>query len=397
MVDKLAIPSKELAAKIVGKIDSFLASRVQRVSINTDVPSNYVDEMGNSLHVGESFGIPSITVSFSAFDVGVKIFSVMTGTDPDSYPGAGVDISSLSEVDIILYVKDDDVSDYLKSAHARKLQVRDFSFTYNVDGESTEDYTLIGSEKRWFKNDVLVDKFTTGTTSFELGDTPIQLKSGNYCLSVILDGVWLTEVAAGPATGQYSVAGTTLTTFDSRSSQLLAVYHAVGVGNNWSDVSDTVSAIAIQGKDVSVLIAAAGVSRVQSITINGSMNVQEVKEMGSRAVAGYQRQVPNVEGTITVLDTDTELIDLLLNGSAPSGDTEFELGQGCTTSGVSLEIKLLDPCDTTVPYTVLKTIYIPEINVNGDSYTANVNNNASQVFNFRSADAQCLVYSGARA
>ena len=272
MAKRLAIPSKEAQLKIVGPVDSYAAARVQRISINTDIPNQDIDEIGNPLHAGTSKDSPNVTLNFSAMDVSVKLFSVLTGTDPDAYPGAGVDISSLGEIDAIVYVKSATVADYAKSAHARKLQIRDFNFNYSAEGDSTEDYTAIGSAKRWFKNDVVVDKFETGTTSFTLNDTPIQLKNGDYCLSVILDGVYLTEVAAGPATGEYSVSGTTLTTFDSRSSQLLAVYHANPAGDNWSDISDATIPAAVRGRDVAVEMSANSIPRIQSVTLNGSLN-----------------------------------------------------------------------------------------------------------------------------
>jgi len=398
MAKRLAIPSKEVQVKLVGPVNSYLAARVQRINFNDDVPSNYIDELGNPLHAGQSNSIPNVTMTISAMDVGIKLFSVLTGTDPQAYPAAGVDISELTEVDAIIYIKSATAADYAKSAHARRLQVRDFTFNYSVDGDSTEEYNLIGSEKRWFKYDVVVDRFTTGTTSFSLNDTPLQLKNGNYCLSVILDGEYLEEVSGAPATGQYSVSGTTLTTSDSRSDQLLAVYHANPAGTNWSDVSDPQAGPpAIQGKDVDIYILANEIDRVQSITVNGNMNVKDVREMGTRNVVGYQRQVPTVEGTITVLDTDTELIDLLLNGSINSGDTEFQIGQGCVESGVELQIKLLDPCDTSVPYTVLKTIYIPDLSVVGEGWSSNVNDNATTTYNWRSVNSQCVIYSGAKA
>lgn len=396
MAKRLSIPSKELALSIVGPRDSFTASRVQRLNIATDVPTTDVDELGNPQHVGVTKDIPNITLTFSAFDVGIKIFSVLTGQDATNYPAAGVDISNLSEIDAVLYVKSDSVADYIKSAHARKLQIRDFSFNYSVDGESSEDYTAIGSEKRWFKNDIVVDKFITGTTSFSLSETPIQLKNGNYLLSVILDGDYLTEVSGVPATGEYSVSGTTVTTGDSRSAQVLAVYHANPAGDNWTDVGDSSMPAAIRGRDVKVVIGANDISRVQSVTINGTLNSEPVREMGNRQIVGYQTQVPSVDGTITVLDTDTELIDLLINGSTSSGDTEFEVGAGCAVAGISLDIKIYDPCDTTVSGVLLKTVYVPSLEIVGDSYTANVNNNASQVFNFRSATGECFVYSGSR-
>lgn len=391
----LAIPSKEAQLKIVGSRDYFTASRIQRINLGVDYPTTDVDEIGNSLHVGTVKDIPNVTLSFSAFDVGIKIFSALTGTNPNSYPAAGVDISELGEIDAIIYIKDPDVTDFLRSIHARKLQIRDFSFSYSVDSESTEDYTAVGSKRRYIKNDVITDKFTSGTTSFSLSETPIQLSNGDDCLSVILDGVYLTEVASGPATGEYSVSTTTLTTFDTRTAQLLAVYHADPAGENWSDVGDVNLPAAIRGRDIDIEIGANGINRIQSVTINGNLNTEPVREMGNRAVAGYQSQVPSVEGTVTVLDTDSQLIALLVTGDPLSANTEFDVGDGCTTSGISIEVLIYDPCEDELSE-LLKTVYIPSIEVVGDSWVSNVNNNATYSFNYRSTDAQCLVYSGAR-
>jgi hypothetical protein len=394
MAKRLAIPSKELQLHVVGPKDTFKASRVQRVSFTSEIPAEDKDELGNPQHVGTVKDTPNVTVTFSAFDVGIKIFAALTGVDATAYPGAGVDVSNLSEIDTILYVKDATASDYVKSIHGHRLQVRDFTFNYQVDGDSTEEYTAIGSERRYLKYDVVVDKFVTGTTSFVLTQTPIQLKNGNYALSVTLDGEYLTEVSGAPATGEYRIVGTTLTTGDTRTAQVLAVYHANPAGNNWSDVNDSSMPAAIRGKDVKVQISANDITRVQSININGNLNVQAVKELGNRAVVGYQRQVPTIEGTITVLDTDTDLVSLLTEGVVGSG-VEWQPGEGCTNVDLALKIELVDPCDDTASPVVLKTVYLPSITITSDGYTSNVNNNAQQTFNFRSADAQVIVYSGA--
>lgn len=394
MAKRLAVPSKETQLHIVGPLDVFKASRIQKLSLGTDIPVTTVDEVGNRLHVGDTKDTPNVTLSFSAFDTSIKIFAAMTGTSPTAYPASGVDISELGEIDAIIFTKDADTEDYVKSGHGRKMQIRDFSYSYSVDGESTEDYTAIGSERRWLKYDIVVDKFTVGTTSFSLSQTPIQLKNGNYALSVIIDGEYVTEVSGAPATGEYRLVGTTLTTGDTRSSQVLAVYHANPAGTNWTDISDDTIPAAIKGKDVNVQILANDIPRIQSITLNGNLNVTPVKELGNREVAGYQRQIPTIDGTITVLDTDTDLISLLTEGVIGSGQ-EWQPGEGCSTTDISLTIELIDPCDTVAPYNVLKTIYLPSISIVGDSYTQNVNNNAQQVFNWKSLDAQCIIYSGA--
>lgn len=395
MSRRIAIPSKEVQLKLVGPRDTLVIPRVQRLTFGGDKATTDIDELGNRLHAGTVVDTPAITATFQAFDVGIKLFSVLTGTDYAAYPGAGVSISELGELDVIAQIKSSTTEDFVKMSHARRCVVRDFTFTYNVGGESSEEYTVVGTQKRWFANDVVVQKFTSGTTSFVLSETPIVLKNGNKAVSVILDGVYLDEVTSGPATGEYSISGTTLTTFDSRVAQLLVVYQASPAGLNWSDVADLTMPAAIRGIDVPVVIAANLIDRVQSVTINGTFNPEAVREMGNRDIVGYQTQVPSVTGTITVLDTDNELVALFATGSLAPADTEFNLSE-FTASGISLDIKLVDPDDTTEPYTVLKTVYIPEMEITSESFVSNVNNNAQQTFEFRSRDGDLIVFSGAR-
>lgn len=396
MARRIAIPSKEVQLRVVGNRDVGKVSRVQRLSLTADIATTTVDELGNRLHAGTVQDTPAITATFQLMDVSIKAFAILTGKDATAYPGAGVDISELTELDVVVDIKSDTVEDFVKAAHSRRCTIRDFSYNYSVTGESTEEYTVIGSQKRWFKNDVVVDKFTTGTTSFTLSETPVQLKNSDYAMSAILDGVYLEEVAAGPATGEYSISGTTLTTGDSRTSQLIVVYQAAPSGTNWADVADATIPAAIRGIDVPVVISSNGIDRVQSVTINGTFNPEVVREMGNREIVGYQSQVPEVTGTITVLDTDTELVSLFTTGLLNPADTEFSASE-YTFSGIDLEIKLLDPEDKSASPAVLKTLYIPEVTITNDGFTSNVNANASQTFEFRSSTGELFVYSGAKA
>lgn len=396
MARRLAIPSKEAQLKIVGPIHALVIPRVQRLSFTADRPSTDVDELGNRLHAGTVEDLPAITATFQAMDVGIKLFAILTGTDHTSYPGAGVSITELGEIDVVVHVKSASAEDYIKMSHARRCTIRDFTFTYSVDGESTEEYTVIGGNKRWFRNDVVVDKFETGTTSFTLNETPVALKSGDKVLTVILDGIYLDEVASGPVTGEYSVSGTTLTTADTRTEQCIAIYQAAPTGTNWSDTSDTQMPAAVRGLDVPVVLKAGGIDRVQSVTINGTFNPEAVREMGNRDIVGYQSQVPSVTGTLTVLDTDTELMALFTTGQLAPAATEYGVSE-FTASGIDLEIKVQDPADSEAPYDVLKTIYIEEIAITSEGFTSNVNANAQQTFDFKSSDGDLYVYSGAKA
>lgn len=395
MARRLSIPSKQVQIKIVGERDALVLPRIQRLTFNADRPSTDIDELGNRLHAGTVEDTPAITATFQSMDVGIQLFAVLTATDPDAYPVNGVSITEIKEVDMVVQIKDEDVDDFVKMAHARKCTVRDFSFNYSVDGESTEEYTLVGTEKRWFTNDVITEKFGPGAGPFALSETPIVLKNGNDAISVVQDGVYLEEVVAGPGSEEYEITGTTLSTGDATVSQLLISYQATPTGLNWTDTSDVIDPAAIRGLDVPVSIALGGIDRVQSVTLNGAFNPEAVREMGNRNIVGYQLQVPQVTGTITVLDTDTELMELFTTGSLVSGDTEFGVDE-FTAPNLSLDVALQDPADKVEPFDVLKTIFIPDLVVTSEGFTSNVNANAQQTFDIKSLTGELLVFSGVR-
>jgi hypothetical protein len=399
---RVAIPYKEMALKVVGPADVYLAARVQRLDMTTNIPTTDIDELGNPQHAGTTTDIPEVSATFQAYDVSVKLFAALTGNSAAAYPGAGVDISDLQDIDIIGVVKDATLTDYIKSVHLRKCRVESFTYTYSVDGESTEEYTATGSKKRWFKNDVVVDDFAGSpvTSPQTVTETPIQLKNGDYAMSVIVDGAYFEEVTGAPSTDEYQLSGTTLSFDDSGSpSDVVAVYHANPAGSNWSDVDDGTIPPAIRGKDVRpVIMGGTTMERVQSVTVRGTLPVERVEEMGNRDAVGYVTQVPQVTGDITVLDTDTELVSLFATGHFNPADTEFDICE-FTVSGIELKVELLDPaegCDVAdASRTVLKTVRIPQITITSEGHTTNVGGNATQTFSFRSETGECIVYSGA--
>jgi hypothetical protein len=395
MAKRTNLPFKDLALKIVGPNGAFVASRVQRFEINTNFPSNDIDELGNSNHAGVTTGTPEVTTTFQAMDVSVKIFQALTGS-AEPYPAGGVSITQLGDIDVIGQIKDEKLVDLVKLVHGKKLKITGFTYTYTVDGEATEEYTASGSEKRWFKRDVVVDKFTNLSTTYTLTQTPVVLKNGNYALSVIVDGVYFDEVVAAPEAGQYSISGATLTLPAAPTAKVVVVYQADVTASTWESVVDNTIPVGIRGKNIPVTIGVNDIKRVQSITIRGQFPNQKVEEMGNTSVVGYATQVPQVTGDITVLDTDTELVALLTTGEInPSGVAEFNVCE-YTASGLALTVELHDPSDKCgTAGSVVKTVYIPNITVTSEGHTTQVGQNAQQTFGFKSSTAELIVYSGA--
>ena len=121
--------------------------------------------------------------------------------------------------------------------------------------------------------------------------------------------------------------------------------------------------------------------------------------MGSEEVVGYITSPVSVEGDVSVLDTDTELIALFATGNPSPSDTEFRVCE-FTQSGIPLEIILYDPdtdCNAAAGTgTVLKTLYIPAITITSEGNSTSVGGNATQTFGFRSTTGELVVHSGAK-
>lgn len=402
MAKRLSIPSKQVELEIVGAHDSFLASRVQRVNTTADQAVNTIDELGNPLHAGTSKDVPNVTLTFQAMDAGIKVVGALAGVSTSGWvAGSGVNVATSLDrsVDAIIRIRDENVAQYVKAAHLRRCIIQSFTYNYTVDGDSTEEYTAVGSTKRWFTNDVIVDRLVgDGSATYTISEAFQQLKNGENAISVLVAGVYFEEVSGAPTDdGTYQLSGTTLTfnTGDEPATGeiIMVVYQSTASGDAWTDISDDTIPAAIRGKDVVVAIAAADQERVQSLSVNVNFNSQPIREMGSRQIIGYLNQVPEVTGSITVLDTDTDLL-ALLSGSATT-DSEFPMGQ-CAASGVALEVKLQNPADCAEPFAVLKTVFLSSVSMTSEGFTANVNDNAQQTIDWRSDDGSLVVYNGAK-
>jgi hypothetical protein len=400
MARRPAISFKNLAPRIVGALETYRPARVQRFEIRGNFPTTDVQEHGNNQLAGSTYDIPDYTVTLSALDVSIKLFAALTGTDPDAYPGGGVSINALDTIDIAADVKDQTVMDYVKSLYMRKCRPQSLRLAYTVDGQSTEEYTFAASTKTLFTHDVIVDVLSGASSPQTLSETPEQLRSGDYAVSVMLDGEYLTEVASAPSTGEYAISGTSLS-FADTGTTLVAAYKANPAGTNWSWISDDTIPAAITGKDVPVYIYAEDpdsdiiITRVQSVNINVDLRADAIREQGNSEVVDYVTQIPQVTGDFTVLDTDDELVELFSYGDITSSYTEFRTCDLLAGRNLNLKVRLRDPSDPcTTSGAVLKTIYVPNVQLTGENYTSNVGDNLTNTMPFKSGDGNLVIYSG---
>jgi len=400
MARRPAISFKNISPRIAGALEEYRPARIQRFEVRGNFPNTDISEHGNNELAGSIFDIPDYTVTLSALDVSIKLFAALTGTDPDAYPGAGVSINALDTVDIVGDIKSESLMDYVKVIHLRKCRPQSLRFTYSVEGQATEEYTFGASTRFLFTHDVIIDVLDGSSSPQTTSETPEQLRSGNYAVSVMLDGVYLIETTGAPATGEYAVSGSSVS-FADTGTTLVVAYKAAPVGTNWTYIDDSSIPAAISGKDIPIYIYAEDmdsnvlITRVQSVNISVNLRTDPIKEMGNVEVVDYIAQIPEVTGDITVLDTDEELVELFSTGTTASVLTEFRTCDMLTGRNLNLKVRLRDPSDPcSASGTVLKTIYVPGLQLTGESYTSNVGDSLTNTLNFKSSTGNLLVFSG---
>lgn len=400
MARRPAISFKNISPRIIGALETYRAARIQRFEVRGTFPTTDVEEHGNNALVGITYDIPDYTVTLAALDVSIKLFAALTGTDSTAYPAEGVSINALDTVDIAGDIRSQSVMDYVKVLYVRKCRPTTLRFSYSVEGQSTEEYTFAASIRYLFTHDVVVDILDGSSSPQTVTETPEVLKSGNYAITVTLDGEYLIETSDSPATGEYKLDGTALS-FADTGTTIVVSYKAAPTGTNWSWVSDSTIAAAVTGKDVPIFIEAEdadsniSILRVQSVNVSVDLRADPIREQGNTEIVDYVAQIPQVTGDITVLDTDDELIELLSAGIITTGATEFKTCELLAGRNLNLKIRLRDPADPcTSSGNVLKTVYIPAIQLTGESYTSNVGDNMTYTMNFKSALGNLIIFSG---
>ena len=321
-------------------------------------------------------------------DVSYSIFAYLTGYTPGTYPASGVDIINCKTVDLIAEVRSDAAATVFKSIHVGNAYFESINLSYSVRGSSTEEYTVMATDKRFLRYTAAVE--TGAGPSLTTVEDALLLRNNNYALGVYVDGERLAE-------NEYveSLAGSKLvvTPTSAPVTTMLVVYHTLAATPTWADVYDPGVPPAVKGKYIPVNIGVENIFRVQSVNLRAAFPMTPIDEMGNLKRVGYIKQVPDVTGDIAVLDTDMDLINLLTTG-ATGFSTYNDTSVGDFISTLPLEIQICDPAATG---TVLKTVYIPRMKITSEGTTANVGDVVTQTFGFRSETAELIIYSGLRA
>lgn len=387
-----------------------IIDRVQSLGNSTDFPSEDIKELGNPLVVSVIKDVPSITVDAEAFDANCELITVLQGGNPKAAtPPTVFDITAeaFKKVHFIFPVKQVVGTNALKTGVISASQVTGLNYRYAVDGTATESLSFLANNKHWVYQSAAYEGFVgNGTTKvFNLATATYggarNFGTNKNIICVMVDGLVNyegseAEVIAGTKDFFYTALTDSITfgTAPANNAKIDVTYPCLTVLSYPQSVheGEDIYPGGIKGKNIPVLINAGKIDRVQSVNITVSFPTIDILEMGNVNKVATEVDIPEVTGDISVLDRDGDIFAKMCN-KAGLNATYPVLGVSDLGS-VELEIKLLDPSDNS---TILKTIYLPAVEIVGEGHTSRVGENLTQTFNFKlTANTKATIYRGAR-
>lgn len=391
MARRARIHSRDIQPLIVAPKGMFAAARVQRLDFPLTLNVTNIDELGRRLHVGTTSDIPEVTVTVEAFDVSHNTFAYLTGYTPSTFPASGASVTELKNVDVIGAIRENCGDTVASAIYVKRGIVSAMSATFGVQANSTVSYTINSNSKKAYRQPVYYDGFTASGTqiTFGLSATPTWLtRTSGYIIDAYHTGATC-ETNYLDEGVDYTVAGATITLSGvADAGDTYWFTYTNPTATSFQGLDDTAPA-AIQGKYVPVAISVNNIPRVQSATINATFASEQILEMGGLGKpVGYESNLPDVNGDISVLKTDNDLLSILegVSNTTVENDIEYAL------TSLPLKIQLKDPRN---PSRVVLTYYVPSITVTAQGDESTVNASINETFSWRSTTGQLYVASGA--
>jgi len=424
MGQRVSVSFKETAVDIFTPVGRTRLGRVQNANVSAQVPNTPVQELGNDRLVGRIFDIPDVTMTVSAFDVGVRNLFAMAGLNVnDVASGTYIRADQICPVHLAQTFKgqcNDDVSPTLWVENARMDR---YSINCSVGGDVTEEYSFQANDRKWLRYDVA---FATGTVAAGTAAIPADpaaraLKNGNYYLSIFAEDPTCSGACA-VVLSQEAVTSNTATsiTFNPAyvpdGTDVSIMYHAdmtnqwdwthedpngsFGAANTGYDNQPVgirgwgveVQLVEVQESPTGAFVTTERVYRAQTASVQASFPLTKIQELGTETYIGYTEGVPEVTGTIEILQHDFILQDQLFDTLASDNSSAIDIGE----TNWGMIVKLYDRGVDRTTVGPVKTIWVPQIELNQESNATQVGQDTRLTFNFSSKTGELYFYKGAR-
>ena len=406
MASRVSVPYKETGIDAISFAGRYRLGRVQRADVGANLPNTPVKELGSDKLVGRIFDLPEVTATVNAFDVGARSAFVMAGVDWAAVPsGTRIEAQDMRYVCLAQSFKAAGTSqDIARTLYVPGAKLERFSYNYSVGGDATEEYSFSAVDRRWLRYDVGVASGTINASGV-LTFTPSArvLKDGTYILSVFASG--LGYVTHESITAE-SASSVTFNTADVPASTPVLITYHTDLTNQWDYTYEYAHVapgytpppdqpVGVRGWGVEVYLVQSGqtnqrVYRAQTCTIQGQYTNTKVQELGNEAIVGYIDDIPEITGTLDIIQSDFAVQELLMNDTTGDNWDPDELGTGAW--GLLVKVYRRGANRANDPE---KTLWLPALDITQEQNQAQVGQDSRVTFNFSSRTNQCYIYKGA--
>jgi hypothetical protein len=298
------------------KIDGHPVTRVQSFSYDTNMDFEDQYEIGNE-NILESRvnDIVTSTVNMTANDWGtVDLFGQIMSEKAtlDTRQNLAVVTQAMlknAEVDITVPILEDDV--WKRTVWLPNCYLSSFSFAYDVTGKGSETYGFDGIEDYDWPEDYHVMVSEEGTyassTTFDVTTSATGFTGEYISVNDIIYGntmfSWATTVV--------TVSGTA-TTLKASDRLRLAHYDSSAPASTFTKL-DTAGISTVHAGQVKIGLGSEAVVdgdwktlKIQSVAINGTVDREENRELGTKQIVGRTWRATNCDVSITVDESDLE-------------------------------------------------------------------------------------------
>src|SRR4051812_48285426 len=120
MAKRARVHSRDLQPLLATPKGLLAVPRVQRFEWPAQFPTTDIDELGRTLHVGQTQETPQVTVTVEGFDVTHTTFAYLTGYSSGTYPVSGASITQLKNVDVIGSIRDTSTQNIVNSLYVKR-------------------------------------------------------------------------------------------------------------------------------------------------------------------------------------------------------------------------------------------------------------------------------------
>lgn len=406
MAQRVSISFKESAVDSITLAGRVRLGRVQRADVGANLPNTPVKELGSDKLVGRIFDLPDVTATVNAMDVGARTAFSLAGRDwATAASGEYIEMGDIQYVCLAMPIKGAGItnSDIARTVYVPGAKLERFSFNYSAGGDSTEEYSFNATSKRYLKYDVAVASGTVNASGvLTFSPNARVLKDGRYVLNAFAAGLGYIpneSILSSTATSvTFDTAVVPDTTF------VVVTYHA-DLTDQWDYTYEFPHVkpdytpppdqpVGVRGWGVEVYLIKSGeanerVYRGQTCTVQGQYPNTKIQELGNEEFVGYMDDIPDVTGTLEILQYDFTLGELLSGDEAGDNWTPNELGEG--DWGLLVKVFRRGANRANAPE---KTLWIPQLDITQENDQFAVGADARLTYNFSSRTNEVYCFKG---